>query len=73
MHPGALRMGETIRKSFTWPKMLNDMRDYIKHCDTCQRLKMTNNPHAGKLPLCDPTSYDPFQVLTVDLCGPWKM
>ena len=73
MHPGALRMGESIRKNFTWPNMTKDINDYVAQCDTCQRRKTTNNPRAGKLPLKDPQSCDPFQILTVDLCGPWNM
>ena len=72
-HPGVLRMGETIRKNFTWPKMMKEIENYVSRCDTCQRRKTTNNPRAGTLPLKDPPLCNPFQVLTVDLCGPWKM
>ena len=73
MHPGTLRMIETIRKHFTWPKMTQEIKEYTEKCSICQLNKTTNNPRAGKLPLRDPHSIEPFQLLTVDLCGPWQM
>ena len=73
MHPGTLRMIETIRKHFTWPKMIQEIREYAEKCSICQSNKTTNNPPAGKIPLRDPHSIEPFQLSTVDICELWQM
>lgn len=53
--------------------MVNGIKELIAKCDTCQRHKTTNNPRAGKIPLRDPHTFEPFELLTVDLGCPWKM
>ena len=53
--------------------MIQGIREYTEKCSICQLNKTTNNPRAGKIPLRDPHSIDPFQLLTVGICGPWQM
>ena len=73
MHIGALRMYKNLYKVHTWSKMMHEINAYAATCDTCQRFKSTDNPHAEKLLLSDSHSVELFEVLAVDLCGPWKM
>ena len=71
MHPGAGRMEASIRRCFTWPNCREDVRNYVKNCDECQRYKATNKKHFGKIPLKEETKQNAFDTLTVDLYGPW--
>lgn len=73
MHPGAIRMEESVRRCFTWEKCRDDIREFIKTCEVCQKTKSTNKQKQGKLPLKDAPVHNAFDVLTVDLCGPWAM
>ena len=43
LHPGQERTEETIRQHFYWPRLREDVRSYIKCCDTCQHLKRTSS------------------------------
>ena len=38
-HPGQKRMEETIGQHFWWPKMRDQIRDFVRTCDICQRTK----------------------------------
>ena len=71
MHPGATRMEESVRRSFTWKKCCDDIRDFVKTCKICQKTKSTNKQKKGKIPLKDFLEYNAFDDLSVDLCGPW--
>lgn len=73
MHPGQARMEESVLKYFTWPGCTSAIRNYVKQCDVCQRYKTANVGKVGKVPLRDPPNMDPWDLLTVDLCGPWSV
>ena len=36
-HPGVVRMKALARGLLWWPKLDNDIEQYVKHCDPCQR------------------------------------
>ena len=55
-HLGVDKTYENIARHFYWPKLIKDVKRYIKSCDTCQRNKPTNQNPAGLLqPLDIPT------------------
>ena len=50
------------------------IEDLIKHCEECQRYKITGKRQYGILPLT-PALRDkqPWEVVHVDCCGPWNV
>ena len=41
-------------------------------CEVCERNKTTNIVKDGKIPLKEQQDLKIFDLLSVDLCGPWK-
>ena len=41
-HHGVNKTREKITKRFYWPRVSEDVRDYIRACDACQRAKQIN-------------------------------
>lgn len=70
VHPGAHRLYNTLRQHYTWPKMMENIRAYIKHCGPCQKGKRGLRG-MGKLPMKD-VETEPWKDVAVDLSGPWK-
>ena len=48
-HQGYDRTYYALKHKYFWPRMYTDVCEYIKRCDTCQRIKC--NPHAKPVPL----------------------
>ena len=64
-HQGIERTFEAIHKLFYWPKMNHDVRQYVKSCDTCQRIKASQQVPAGLLqPL--PIPAQPWDQVSMD-------
>ena len=64
-HKGQTATLAFLKKHFTWSKMDSDVRDFIKHCDVCQKNKRDYAPEHGLLqPL--PTPTQPWEVLGID-------
>ena len=72
LHPGQSRMEESVLKYFTWPGCRIDIAKFVKTCKVCQIYKNYNNGKDGKIPLRDNIKIKPWEVLSVDLIGPWK-
>jgi hypothetical protein len=41
-HPGEARMYELVAREWYWPGMYEDVKAYVSHCDSCQRVKARN-------------------------------
>src|SRR3954469_21047544 len=55
-HQGIERTYAAIHDLFYWPRMNSDVRRYVKSCDSCQRIKASQQSPAGLLqPLPIPT------------------
>src|SRR6185369_5880142 len=55
-HLGTDKTYDNVARHFYWPKMVKDVKRYIRSCDICQRNKPTNQMPAGLLqPLELPT------------------
>lgn len=68
-HPGQHRMIELVKRTYWWPSMRNDIKKYIKGCDTCQRSKVQHGKKAAPLhPLPVPSA--PWEEISIDLIGP---
>jgi Integrase zinc binding domain len=64
-HQGMERTYSAVHAHFYWPRMNNDVRDYIKSCDSCQRIKASQQVPAGLLqPL--PIPLRPWEQVSMD-------
>jgi hypothetical protein len=64
-HQGIERTYAAIHKLFYWPRMNNDVRAYVKSCDSCQRIKASQQVPAGLLqPL--PIPQQPWDQVSMD-------
>ena len=68
LHLGLDRTYRAIQLKYYWPKMYQVISDYIKSCDTCQRIKKPTHPaHAplGTMPI-----ENTFSRVHMDILGP---
>jgi transposase InsO family protein len=68
-HQGYLKTANRIRLRYYWPKMLQDIKNYITNCETCKAAKpLTSNPTPpmGRQKLAD----HPWQLISADYLGP---
>ena len=72
-NPGARRLEESVRANFTCPGIDNLCKEITGTCETYSEMKPTNVVKDGKLPLRDDKVIKPWELLSVDLCGPWKV
>uniref|UniRef100_A0A1A8D4D5 Gypsy retrotransposon integrase-like protein 1 n=1 Tax=Nothobranchius kadleci TaxID=1051664 RepID=A0A1A8D4D5_NOTKA len=49
VHPGVSRTVALIRRTFWWPTMFKDTKEYIAACQTCARNKTSNQSPSGLL------------------------
>ena len=64
-HKGQTATIAFLRKYFTWPNLDTTVKNYIKHCETCQKHKRDYNSQHGLLqPL--PTPSKPWEVVGID-------
>ncbi|GFR43102.1 hypothetical protein Agub_g3949 [Astrephomene gubernaculifera] len=64
-HAGVTKTLHLVRRTFWWPKVHVDVRDYCKSCDSCQRMKPEHVLSPGKLlPLPIPDRQ--WSVVTMD-------
>ena len=70
-HPGETRTEQTIRQHFYWKNLRGDVELECKRCRTCQLTKRKTIKY-GKLPPKE-AEIDPWEVLCVDLIGPYKI
>lgn len=67
-HMGVRKTLVHIRRRFVWKHMAADVKNYIRGCVTCQRVKSSVPHHHG---LLKPAStLRPWQQLSVDFVGP---
>lgn len=68
-HPGIMKTLRRIQSVYYWPKMANEIVNYVMKCETCRTSKSSNaNVHTlmGKRRETD----FPFRTLAVDFIGP---
>ena len=64
-HYSINRLLPTLNIRYYWPKMLTDIKNVSRVCDTCQRSKIITNP--AKAPLKPiPIPVRPFQLISFD-------
>jgi hypothetical protein len=70
-HPGGKRTLDLISLRYWWPRIRQQVGEYVSKCDKCQRRKGAHQYQAtlGEVP--DPT--EPFQVTSMDVIGPCNL
>jgi hypothetical protein len=64
-HFGQFKTIERTKQNFFWNKMEDDVRDYVRSCDTCQRDKTSRHKRYGLLQPLD-ISYRPWTSISMD-------
>ena len=67
-HFGFKKTYAAIQTKYYWPKMFQDISDFVKSCDRCQRAK--RDAHPSTTPLNPLPVAKVFERLHIDLIGP---
>lgn len=68
-HGGFFKTVDRIKRSFYWPGMDADIREYVSKCETCKACKPTNRIQRAPMGnLREPTR--PFEIIYIDFVGP---
>ena len=70
-HPGVDRTENTIRRTFHWKNIRDDVRDALVDCRVCKTFKKQTKKY-GHLP-AKIAEAQPWKKLCVDLVGPYKV
>lgn len=70
-HPGINRTEETIAQHLYWPKMRDQITNYVSACPTCQKSKKRVKKY-GHLPP-KVAEAEPWDKMCIDLIGPYKI
>jgi len=68
-HPGQEETLRAIKETFYWPTMKDDVNNFVRECDRCQRYKFGERRAKAALHRRTPSS--PFRTLSIDLMGPY--
>ena len=66
-HKGMRKTLQNLMRFYTWFKMYEDVRDYIKRCANCQRIKI----QAGKREMVVRDMPNLWEIISIDLMGPY--
>jgi len=68
-HPGQHRMMELIKRTYWWPGLKEDVKNYVQECFKCQQNKVQHQKKAGEFhPLDIPQGL--WQEISIDIIGP---
>jgi len=68
-YPGQHRMLELLKRTYWWPGLKEDVKEYVQGCFKCQQNKVQHQKKAGELhPLDIPQG--PWQEISIDIIGP---
>jgi Integrase zinc binding domain len=65
-HFGAARTIELVRWKYYWPSQAKDIREYVRGCDICQRVKTPRHHPYGELQSL-PVPKKPWEDISMDL------
>jgi transposase InsO family protein len=64
-HFGQRKTLTLVRRRYYWPTLDTDVREYVKGCDICQRVKAVRHRKAGEM-LALPLPSKPFESISMD-------
>ena len=63
-HPGISKTVQLLERSYWWPKMRQEIAEYVKGCAECQRMKVNNRPTKAPLqPIYPRPEALPFETI----------
>lgn len=68
-HLGVYKTVNRIREVYYWPRLLQDVRKYVRHCKTCAAQKVCTSARPGLMGQPKKVNF-PWQFVSVDLLGP---
>lgn len=68
-HAGVRRMFNNIKKYYYWTGLENDIKEFIKRCDKCQKQKYSSNNIKQPMEITT-TAHSAFEKIYIDLVGP---
>ena len=68
-HKGETKTLARVRERFCWQGMRNEIRGYVKTCETCQKRKLTRVKTKMPMRITDTPSRS-FEKIQIDLVGP---
>jgi hypothetical protein len=68
-HPGVAKTVELLTRYWWWPNMKKDIEEYVKACDTCQKVKPNRQKRSAPLNPHDAPPH-PWHTISMDLIGP---
>ncbi len=63
-HPGNAETYRRVSEQYYWPKMIQDVKRYIRNCHCCQRTKSSRKTYGELMPL--PVPQERWQDITMD-------
>lgn len=69
-HFGINQVLEKLRKSYYWPNMIQDVKEYIRNCKKCTTNKV--KPSTKSEMVITPTPLKPFDTMIIDTVGPLR-
>jgi transposase InsO family protein len=71
-HLGCHKTYNSIARTYFWPKLGQDVKDYVRSCTSCQQNK---NPSSGPKGQLSPLDIPPqrWHTVTMDFAGPFQM
>ena len=70
-HTGINKTTNRIKNRYYWPGWEQDVKNYVKSCETCQRVKGIT--YKNDAPLIPIQSLKPFQIINADIMGPFPI
>lgn len=58
-----------IKQKYFWPHMVTDVKDYVGKCETCAKIKASQQPQMGLMGKHREVTR-PWQIISLDLMGP---
>ncbi|UYV67940.1 hypothetical protein LAZ67_5002553 [Cordylochernes scorpioides] len=68
-HIGVSKMLNLISPIYYWPYLIQDISNYVKHCEVCQLNKISHQKKFGLLESLPPAK-DPFDLVSIDTISP---
>lgn len=69
-HVGTRRTYEKLKTYIKWTNMQSDIEKYIKHCEKCQKNKVTGKSTKQPMVITN-TPNSVFEACSIDIVGPW--
>ena len=66
-HPGISRTTDLVQRRYWWPRLWQDVIQYVRGCAECQRHKVNTRPTKAPLtPIFPEPKANPFEVIALD-------